>query len=89
MVRILIGVVGPRGLRWVLRFADDFLMLFRSGAISRPLVQVAACGRNGPATSWISSLRSWASATAGAIGQLGGAARKHRGRSRSRPSARA
>ena len=31
MVRILIGVVGPRGLRWVLR-------LVRSGAVSRPLL---------------------------------------------------
>ena len=38
MVRILIGVVGPRGLRWVLRFTNDFLMLVRSGAVSRPLL---------------------------------------------------
>ena len=38
MVRILIGVVGPRDLRWVLRFADDFLLLVRSGAVSRPLL---------------------------------------------------
>ena len=38
MVRILIGVLVHCGLRWVLRFADDIIMLGRSSAVTHPLL---------------------------------------------------
>jgi hypothetical protein len=38
LLRLVLSVVGHRGLRWLLRFADDYLMLVRSGAVARPLV---------------------------------------------------
>ena len=96
MVPIMIGVVGPGGLCWVLWFADDFLMLVRNSAVSRPLLMALSIPLKWWRVDGMGRLlhgfrlpRSWASATAGATGQFGGAACKHRGRSRSRPAARA
>ena len=93
------------GLRWVLRFADDFLMLVRNGAVFHPLLMaillVRALSiplkwskfRGGVRAEWVGYFMDFEAKELGVSDRRCDWAarwcRKHRGRSRSRPFARA